>query len=64
MSSELYMQANGEPIPLTTERIQQFGQDIIVAVQQQMSEGKTIQPSVYFLPGDTPTAQGSFRQRT
>ncbi|DBB12844.1 TPA: hypothetical protein ACH3X3_005606 [Trebouxia sp. C0006] len=49
--------ANGEPIPLTNERIQQFGQDIIVAVQQQMSEGKTIQPSVYFLPGDPPTAQ-------
>lgn len=43
--------ANGEPIPLTNERIQQFGQDIIVAVQQQMTEGKTIQPSVYFLPG-------------
>ncbi|KAL0034449.1 hypothetical protein WJX79_002824 [Trebouxia sp. C0005] len=43
--------ANGEPIPLSSERIQQFGQDIIVAVQQQMSEGKTIQPSVYFLPG-------------
>lgn len=54
------MQANGEPIPLTTERIQQFGQDIIVAVQQQMLEGKTIQPSVYFLPGDTPTAQWYF----
>ncbi len=58
------MQANGEPIPLTTERIQQFGQDIIVAVQQQMSEGKTIQPSVYFLPGDLPTARWCFQPWT
>lgn len=43
--------ADGEPIPLTNERIQQFGQDIVVAVQQQMKRGDKIQPSVYFLPG-------------
>ncbi|KAL3150475.1 hypothetical protein ABBQ32_000299 [Trebouxia sp. C0010 RCD-2024] len=43
--------ASGEPIPLTTQRIQQFGQDIIAAVQQQMTKGVAIQPSVYFLPG-------------
>ncbi len=46
------MQASGEPIPLTNERIQQFGQDIVVAVQQQMKRGDTIKPSVYFLQGD------------
>ena len=45
------MQASGEPIPLTNDRIQQFGQDIIAAVQQQMTQGSVIQPSVYFLPG-------------
>ena len=45
------MQASGEPIPLTDHRLQQFGQDIIAAVQQQMTEGTVIQPSVYFLPG-------------
>lgn len=45
------MQASGDPIPLTTHRIQQFGQDIIAAVQQQITDGAVIQPSVYFLPG-------------
>lgn len=51
VQDKLYMQASGEPIPLTTERIQQFGKDIIAAVQQQMSRGETVRPSVYFLPG-------------
>lgn len=48
---EACTQASGEPIPLTNDRIQQFGRDIIAAVQQQMTEGIVIQPSVYFLPG-------------
>lgn len=45
------MQGSGEPIPLTNDRIQQFGQDIIAAVQQQMTTGTDIKPCVYFLPG-------------
>lgn len=50
-SYEASTQASGEPIPLSEHSIRQFGQDIIAAVQQQMKEGVTIKPSVYFLPG-------------
>ena len=45
------MQGSGEPIPLTNDRIQQFEQDIIATVQQQMTAGTDIKPCVYFLPG-------------
>lgn len=50
-SYEASTQASGEPIPLSENSIRQFGQDIMAAVQQQMKEGVTIKPSVYFLPG-------------
>lgn len=50
----MFVQANAKPIPLTIERIQQFGKDILSQVQQQLSAKDTIKPTVYFLPGEHP----------